>query len=97
MLLEAPNPKDPQDAEVAKMMMDDHEYFESVAHDWAVKYAGAPRSRPSADQVQRKTKEKKEDDIQKYVVPLLATYYCWCYCWCRLYLHATLGNVVIDR
>lgn len=67
MLLEAPNPKDPQDAEVAKMMMDDHEYFESVAHDWAVKYAGAPRSRPSADQVQRKTKEKKEDDIQKYV------------------------------
>ncbi|KAJ4389563.1 Ubiquitin-conjugating enzyme E2 1 [Gnomoniopsis smithogilvyi] len=66
MLLEAPNPKDPQDAEVAKMMMDDHEYFESVAHDWAVKYAGAPRSRPSADQVQRKTKEKKEDDIHKY-------------------------------
>lgn len=72
MLLEAPNPKDPQDAEVAKMMMDDHEYFESVAHDWAVKYAGAPRSRPSADQVQRKTKEKKEDDINKYVVLLLA-------------------------
>lgn len=68
MLLEAPNPKDPQDAEVAKMMMDDHEYFESVAHDWAVKYAGAPRSRPSADQVQRKTKEKKEDDINKCVI-----------------------------
>lgn len=73
MLLEAPNPKDPQDAEVAKMMMDDHEYFESVAHDWAVKYAGAPRSRPSADQVQRKTKEKKEDDINKYVALRLAT------------------------
>lgn len=67
MLLEAPNPKDPQDAEVAKMMMDDHEYFESVAHDWAVKYAGAPRSRLSADQVERKTSEKKDTDIKKCV------------------------------
>lgn len=67
MLLEAPNPKDPQDAEVAKMMMDDNDYFESVAHDWAVRYAGAPRVRPSPDQVQRKTKEKKEDDINRCV------------------------------
>lgn len=67
MLLEAPNPKDPQDAEVAKMMMDDHDYFESVAHDWAVKYAGAPRKRPSPEQVQRKASEKKEDDITRSV------------------------------
>lgn len=67
MLLEAPNPKDPQDAEVAKMMMDDHDYFESVAHDWAVKYAGAPRKRPSPEQVARKASEKKEDDIARFV------------------------------
>lgn len=68
MLLEAPNPKDPQDAEVAKMMMEDHDYFESVAHDWAVKYAGAPRKRPSPEKVQRKASEKKEDDIARSVV-----------------------------
>lgn len=44
MLLEAPNPKDPQDAEVAKMMMEDPERFARVANDWAAKYAGAPRT-----------------------------------------------------
>lgn len=65
MLLEAPNPKDPQDAEVAKMMMDDHEYFESVAHDWAVKYAAAPRQQPPPDQIQRKAVQKKDDDIHR--------------------------------
>ncbi|KAF9773786.1 hypothetical protein IL306_008355 [Fusarium sp. DS 682] len=43
MLLECPNPKDPQDAEVAKMMMDDPKRFALKAHEWAVKYAGAPR------------------------------------------------------
>ena len=58
MLLEAPNPKDPQDAEVAKMMMDDHEYFESVAHDlgrqvrWRTQVT--PFGRPSATEDQGK-------------------------------------------
>lgn len=66
MLLEAPNPKDPQDAEVAKMMMEDHEFFACVAHDWAVKHAGAPRTQPPPDQLQRKATQKKEDDIAKY-------------------------------
>ena len=69
MLLEAPNPKDPQDAEVAKMMMDDHEFFESVAHDWAVKYANAPRKQPPPDQMQRKAVQKKDDDIHRCGTP----------------------------
>ncbi|EKJ74652.1 hypothetical protein NXS19_002552 [Fusarium pseudograminearum] len=43
MLLECPNPKDPQDAEVAKMMMESPERFAAKAHDWAVQHAGAPR------------------------------------------------------
>ncbi|OAQ98664.1 hypothetical protein LLEC1_05027 [Akanthomyces lecanii] len=43
MLLEFPNSKDPQDAEVAKMMNDQPERFALVAHEWAVKYAAAPR------------------------------------------------------
>ncbi|GKT46190.1 ubiquitin-conjugating enzyme E2 15 [Colletotrichum spaethianum] len=42
MLLEFPNPKDPQDAEVAKMMIENPEGFAKKAHEWAVKYAGAP-------------------------------------------------------
>lgn len=43
MLLETPNPKDPQDAEVAKMMMEHPDDFALKAHDWAVMHAGAPR------------------------------------------------------
>ncbi|XWW92811.1 hypothetical protein V2A60_000738 [Cordyceps javanica] len=40
MLLEFPNSKDPQDAEVAKMMNEHPEQFAIVAHEWAVKYNG---------------------------------------------------------
>ncbi|KAM7187672.1 Ubiquitin-conjugating enzyme/RWD-like protein [Naviculisporaceae sp. PSN 640] len=43
MLLESPNPKDPQDAEVAKMLMENPGQFALKAHEWAVKHAGAPR------------------------------------------------------
>lgn len=43
MLLESPNPKDPQDAEVAKMLMEAPDQFAQKAHDWAVKHAGAPK------------------------------------------------------
>ncbi|KAI1377055.1 ubiquitin-conjugating enzyme/RWD-like protein [Hypoxylon crocopeplum] len=41
-LFESPEPKDPQDAEVATMMMNDKDGFERKAHEWAVLYAGAP-------------------------------------------------------
>ncbi|KAK8054539.1 hypothetical protein PG994_009606 [Apiospora phragmitis] len=43
-LLESPEPKDPQDAEVARMMMADPDGFNSKAHEWAVSHAGAPRN-----------------------------------------------------
>ncbi|KAI0906594.1 ubiquitin-conjugating enzyme/RWD-like protein [Ustulina deusta] len=43
-LFESPEPKDPQDAEVAKMMINDPEAFNKKAHEWAVLHAGAPRS-----------------------------------------------------
>lgn len=43
MLLEAPNPKDPQDAEVAKMLLENPSAWAQKAQNWAVQYAGAPR------------------------------------------------------
>ncbi|KAI5865225.1 ubiquitin-conjugating enzyme/RWD-like protein [Durotheca rogersii] len=43
-LFESPEPKDPQDAEVAKMMIHDREAFNKKAHEWAVLHAGAPRN-----------------------------------------------------
>lgn len=69
MLLESPNPRDPQDAEVAKMMMEDPDYFKIVAHDWAVRYAGARRTQPPPDQYVRKTPiaaQKTAEDPRRY-------------------------------
>ncbi|RFU81809.1 ubiquitin-conjugating enzyme [Trichoderma arundinaceum] len=43
MLLENPNPSDPQDAQVASMLLQDPQGFVLMAHEWAVKHAGAPR------------------------------------------------------
>ncbi|KAJ5689040.1 Ubiquitin-conjugating enzyme [Penicillium macrosclerotiorum] len=41
-LLSTPEPKDPQDAEVANMLLQRPKEFERVAREWAVIYAGAP-------------------------------------------------------
>jgi ubiquitin-conjugating enzyme (huntingtin interacting protein 2) len=43
-LLSTPEPKDPQDAEVASMLMKNPEQFQRVAREWAIKYASAPPS-----------------------------------------------------
>lgn len=45
-LLNDPEPKDPQDAEVASMLLKRPEEFEHVAREWAIRYAGAPRPPP---------------------------------------------------
>jgi ubiquitin-conjugating enzyme (huntingtin interacting protein 2) len=43
-LLASPEPKDPQDAEVASMMIKKPEEFKHKARKWAIDYAGAPRT-----------------------------------------------------
>ncbi|KAI0879889.1 ubiquitin-conjugating enzyme/RWD-like protein [Annulohypoxylon maeteangense] len=53
-LFESPEPKDPQDAEVARMMINDREAFNKKAHEWAVLHAGAPRN-PNFQSVQPRT------------------------------------------
>ena len=47
-LLSSPEPKDPQDAEVASMLIMRPEEFAHVARDWAVRYAGAPKAPPGS-------------------------------------------------
>lgn len=42
-LLSTPEPKDPQDAEVASMLMRNPKEFEHIAKEWAITHAGAPR------------------------------------------------------
>ncbi|KAG6040492.1 hypothetical protein E4U41_000361 [Claviceps citrina] len=51
MLLEVPNPKDPQDAEVAMMLLCRPMEFAKVAQQWSIQYAGA---------------ERREIDLQSY-------------------------------
>lgn len=67
MLLESPNPKDPQDAEVAKMMMEQPHQFAQKAHDWAVKYAGAPRRDMLSHNYQRSAAPVSKNDPARYV------------------------------
>ncbi|AEO56659.1 hypothetical protein MYCTH_2301813 [Thermothelomyces thermophilus ATCC 42464] len=66
MLLESPNPKDPQDAEVAKMMMERPNEFAAKAHDWAVKYAGAPRRETLTHNYQTAVPPPVKDDPSRY-------------------------------
>ncbi|MCJ1306861.1 hypothetical protein MMC25_000505 [Agyrium rufum] len=42
-LLSTPEPKDPQDAEVASMLIRNPKEFDRIAQEWAVKYAKAPK------------------------------------------------------
>ena len=47
-LLSSPEPKDPQDAEVARMLITNPREFAHVAREWAVRYAGAPEAAPGS-------------------------------------------------
>lgn len=81
-LLSTPEPKDPQDAEVAQMLTRRPKEFERVAQEWAWIYAGAPRKQTgessggatdeSLRQQELKLKEEQErDDLAKYVCSLI--------------------------
>ncbi|KAF5136985.1 hypothetical protein MHUMG1_03148 [Metarhizium humberi] len=65
MLLEVPNPKDPQDAEVACMLMQQPEQFARVAQEWAIKHAGAPRQELNLSQY-KNSDAPKSDDASRY-------------------------------
>lgn len=67
MLLEFPNPNDPQDAEVAKMMIDDPATFARTAHQWAVTHAGAPKRELDLSQFTKpdQPKQANNDDVAR--------------------------------
>ena len=61
-LLSTPEPKDPQDAEVAGMLIRNPREFERKAQEWSVKYAGAPARETgegSGGSTAKSMKEKK--------------------------------------
>ncbi|RDW95067.1 hypothetical protein BP5796_00830 [Coleophoma crateriformis] len=68
-LLSTPEPKDPQDAEVATMLMNKPDEFHRVAREWAVKYAGAPKTTSWNPSVQTPstshTKKSREEELQE--------------------------------
>ena len=69
-LLSTPEAKDPQDAEVATMLLKNPKEFARVAAEWAVKYANAPKRQTgegsggstleSRKALKRKSKEEEE-------------------------------------
>ncbi|KAF2847326.1 hypothetical protein T440DRAFT_471213 [Plenodomus tracheiphilus IPT5] len=68
-LLSTPEPKDPQDAEVASMLIRNPAEFEHKARDWAVKYAGAPKKEiaegsggATAESIRKKAQVSKQNE-----------------------------------
>lgn len=64
-LLSTPEPKDPQDAEVANMLLRTPKEFERVAREWAVIYAGAPMSDDHASGYSADDVQIVEDSLAK--------------------------------
>lgn len=82
-LLSTPEPKDPQDAEVASMLMNNPQRFQQVAREWAVKHAGAPKdakwtSNLPAVNLEKKKPTSREEELRRYAVSL------WYFLWCTL-------------
>ena len=74
-LLSTPEPKDPQDAEVASMLMKNPQQFQRVAHEWAIKHAGAPKTTnwsqtaPSTPlQTKPKIHRSKEEEMRQQML-----------------------------
>ena len=70
-LLSTPEPKDPQDAEVASMLMNFPEKFQRKAREWAITHAGAPAktnwsmNTPSVpSQAKTKVQRSKEEEAR---------------------------------
>ncbi|KAL8787726.1 MAG: hypothetical protein Q9213_002046 [Squamulea squamosa] len=61
-LLSTPEPKDPQDAEVAGMLIRNPKEFERVAQEWAIKYAGAPKRERGEGSGGSATQTKKQQE-----------------------------------
>ena len=68
-LLSTPEPKDPQDAEVAGMLIRNPAEFEHKAREWAVKYAGAPQKEiaegsggATAASIKKKAQQAKQNE-----------------------------------
>lgn len=71
-LLSTPEPKDPQDAEVASMLMNDPAQFQQVAREWAIKHANAPKNvnwkstaTPSSA-AKPKVQRSREEELRRY-------------------------------
>ncbi|KAH8815543.1 ubiquitin-conjugating enzyme/RWD-like protein [Xylogone sp. PMI_703] len=70
-LLSTPEPKDPQDAEVASMLMNNPHRFQQVAREWAIKHAGAPKDAKWTSNLPPPVEAKKkprsrEEELRRY-------------------------------
>lgn len=61
-LLASPEPKDPQDAEVAGMLLKNPKEFAEVARKWAVQYADAPQNEASEPEIGQSSEARRRDE-----------------------------------
>ncbi|CCE31918.1 hypothetical protein E4U22_008330 [Claviceps purpurea] len=66
MLLEVPNPKDPQDAEVASMLLYRPVEFAQVAQQWAIKYAGARNQQIDLSKYKKSAQATQETGMDRF-------------------------------
>lgn len=81
-LLSTPEPKDPQDAEVANMLMRNPKEFEHVAKEWAISHAGAPRKQvgessggATDESVRQRDLRSKEDEAKEQLAAYVYIYF----------------------
>lgn len=81
-LLSTPEPKDPQDAEVASMLIRNPAEFEHKAREWAVKYAGAPKKEiaqgsggATAESITKKRQEAKQNEEKVKMAAYVQSFY----------------------
>lgn len=86
-LLSTPEPKDPQDAEVARMLVQNPKEFERVAREWAFRFAGAPKietgegsggaTKETLKQVRQKSREEEERERLAAYASSSPPHICW--------------------
>jgi ubiquitin-conjugating enzyme (huntingtin interacting protein 2) len=63
-LLNSPEPSDPQDAEVANMLITRPDEFNHFARDWAQRYAGAAKPKPGDPRSGASSSMRQEQPVQ---------------------------------
>lgn len=75
-MLESPEPKDPQDAQVGRQMLVEPEAWAREAHAWSKKYAGAPDTDIDFSKYRKEEDKAVDPDVYGGYSPALVQKFC---------------------